>query len=114
MKLVTIEDLKDGDIIANDVMLEDYTVVLGKGTVIKEQYIEKLRDLSIFTVYIEEKQRRNQKLPKKIKSRKRNRKLRLRLRKIRQRNRKKISQRKLRRKNRKTDVRSLQWKRLRF
>ena len=48
MKLVTIEDLKDGDIIANDVLLEDYTVVLGKGTVIKE-----LRDLSIFTVYIE-------------------------------------------------------------
>lgn len=55
MKLVTIEDLKDGDIIANDVLLEDYTVVLGKGTVIKEQYIEKLRDLSIFTVYIEDK-----------------------------------------------------------
>ena len=55
MKLVTIEDLKDGDIIANDVLLEDYTVVLGKGTVIKEQYIDKLRELSIFTVYIEEK-----------------------------------------------------------
>ncbi len=55
MKLVTIEDLRDGDIIANDVLLEDYTVVLGKGTVIKEQYIDKLRELSIFTVYIEEK-----------------------------------------------------------
>ena len=63
MKLVTIEDLKDGDIIANDVMLEDYTVVLGKGTVIKEQYIEKLRDLSIFTVYIEEKTEEKPKAP---------------------------------------------------
>ena len=65
MKLVTIEDLKDGDIIANDVLLEDYTVVLGKGTVIKEQYIEKLRDLSIFTVYIEEKTEEKPKAPKK-------------------------------------------------
>ena len=55
--------MKDGDIIANDVMLEDYTVVLGKGTVIKEQYIEKLRDLSIFTVYIEEKTEEKPKAP---------------------------------------------------
>lgn len=54
MKLVTIEDLKNGDIIANDVLLEDYTVILGKGTVIKEPYIEKLRELNIFTVYIED------------------------------------------------------------
>lgn len=56
MKLVTVEDLKDGDIIANDVMLEDYTVVLTKGTVIKAVYIEKLRELDIFTVYIEDAQ----------------------------------------------------------
>ena len=54
MKLVTVEDLKEGDILASDVLLEDYTVVLGKGTEIKEQYIEKLRELDIFTVYIEE------------------------------------------------------------
>lgn len=67
MKLVTIEDLKDGDIIANDVLLEDYTVVLGKGTVIKEQYIEKLRDLGIFTVYIEEKAEEKPKAPAKYK-----------------------------------------------
>ena len=56
MKLVTVEDLKDGDIIANDVMLEDYTVVLTKGTVIKAAYIDKLRELDIFTVYIEDTQ----------------------------------------------------------
>lgn len=54
MRLVTVEDLKDGDILANDVLLEDYTVVLGKGTVIKEPYIEKLKEMSIFTVYIED------------------------------------------------------------
>jgi HD-GYP domain-containing protein (c-di-GMP phosphodiesterase class II) len=54
MKLVTVEDLKDGDVIANDVLLEDYTVVISKGTVIKEQYINKLRELGIFTVYIQD------------------------------------------------------------
>lgn len=54
MKLVTVEDLREGDIIASDVLLDDYTVVLSKGTVIKVQYIDKLREMGIFTVYIEE------------------------------------------------------------
>ena len=54
MKLVTVEDLKVGDILAKDVLLEDFTVLLSKGTVIKEEYINKLRDLSIVTVYIED------------------------------------------------------------
>lgn len=48
MKLVTVEDLREGDIIANDVLLEDYTVVLSKGTVIKAPYIDKLREMGIF------------------------------------------------------------------
>ncbi|MDE7201462.1 MAG: HD domain-containing protein [Lachnospiraceae bacterium] len=56
MKLVTVEDLREGDVIANDVLLEDYTVVLSKGTVIKAPYIDKLREMGIFTVYIEEVQ----------------------------------------------------------
>lgn len=63
MKLVTVEDLKEGDIIANDVLLEDYTVVLSKGTVIKAPYIEKLRELEIFTVYIEEAKEKAAKTP---------------------------------------------------
>ena len=54
MKLITVEDLKVGDVLAKDVLLQDYTVLLGKGTEIKEAYIDKLRDLSIVTVYIEE------------------------------------------------------------
>ena len=57
MKLVTVEDLREGDIIANDVLLEDYTVVLSKGTVIKAPYIDKLREMGIFTVYIDEPQK---------------------------------------------------------
>ena len=54
MRLVTVEDLKNGDVIASDVLLDDYTVVIAKGTVIKEQYIRKLEELEIYTVYIEE------------------------------------------------------------
>lgn len=60
MKLVTVEDLREGDIIASDVLLEDYTVVLSKGTVIKTQYIDKLRELEVFTVYIEEPQEKEE------------------------------------------------------
>ena len=54
MKLVTVEDIKAGDILAKDVLLEDYTILLGKGTELKDVYIEKLRELNIVTVYIEE------------------------------------------------------------
>lgn len=60
MKLVTVDDLRDGDVLANDVLLEDYTIVLTKGTVIKEPFIEKLRELEVFTVYIEEQQEQEQ------------------------------------------------------
>lgn len=54
MKLIPVEELKEGDIIANDVLLDDYTVVLSKGTIIKAPYIDKLRELEVYTVYIEE------------------------------------------------------------
>lgn len=54
MRLVTVDSLKDGDVLARDVMQEDYTVLLTQGTVMKEEFIKKLQDLSVVTVYIEE------------------------------------------------------------
>lgn len=54
MKLVIVDDLREGEILARDVLLEDYTVLLGKGTEIKKEYIQKLREMSIMTVYVEE------------------------------------------------------------
>lgn len=54
MRLVTVDSLKDGDVLARDVMQEDYTVLLTQGTVMKEEFIKKLQDLSIVTVYIED------------------------------------------------------------
>ena len=46
MKLVIVDDLREGEILARDVLLEDYTVLLGKGTEVKKEYIQKLRDMS--------------------------------------------------------------------
>lgn len=56
MKLVTVDVLQEGDKLAKDVLLEDYTVILSKGTEIKEAYIDKLRELEIVTVYIEDEE----------------------------------------------------------
>lgn len=57
MKFVTVDSLKEGQILGRDVILEDYTVLLAKGTELTEEYIQKLKDLSIVTVYIEDKEK---------------------------------------------------------
>lgn len=54
MKIITVDNLKIGDVLAKDVLLPDYTVLLGKGTEIRQEYIDKLREYFIVTVYIEE------------------------------------------------------------
>lgn len=55
MKLVGIEQLRENDVIADPVMTADFQILLGRGTVLKADYIEKLRDLGIREVYIEER-----------------------------------------------------------
>ncbi len=55
MKLVGIEQLRENDIIADPVMTDDFQILLGRGTVLKADYIEKLKDLGIQEVFIEEK-----------------------------------------------------------
>lgn len=54
MKLVEIDQLQGGEILARQILTNDYQVLLGKGTVVKAEYIEKLRELDIQSVYIEE------------------------------------------------------------
>lgn len=54
MKLVEIDELQGGEILAKQILTNDYQVLLGKGTVVKVEYIEKLRELDIQSVYIEE------------------------------------------------------------
>ena len=54
MKLVEIDELQGGEILAKQILTNDYQVLLGKGTVVKVEYIEKLRELDIQSVYIKE------------------------------------------------------------
>ena len=54
MKLIAVDRLKENDIIAEPIMTSDYTILLNKGTVIKQEYLDKLKELDISEVYIED------------------------------------------------------------
>lgn len=56
MGLKKISELNGDEILAGDIITSDYQVILPAGTVIRKEYIEKLRELAIEEVYI-----RNQK-----------------------------------------------------
>ena len=54
MKIVEVENLRGDEVLANPILTDDYQVLMGKGTRIKKEYIEKLKELDISEVYIEE------------------------------------------------------------
>ena len=54
MKLCSIEELKEHDILAKDVMADKYNVFLYKNTILNKNYIEKLKNLNIPYVYIQD------------------------------------------------------------
>ena len=54
MKLVRVEELKENQILARPVLMNDYTVLLGEGTKMRDVYIDKLKELDIAFVYVEE------------------------------------------------------------
>ena len=54
MKLTSVDFLKENDIIAEPVMSDDLQILLGKGTLLKSEYILKLKELGISEVYIED------------------------------------------------------------
>ena len=54
MKLISVDNLKENDIIANSVMTDDFQILLNKGTILKAEYIDKLKELGIREVYIED------------------------------------------------------------
>ena len=54
MKLCSINELKEQDILAKDVMADNYTVFLYKNTILNKNYIEKLINLNIPYVYIQD------------------------------------------------------------
>lgn len=54
MKLTKVDQLEEGNVLEQDIMTRDYQVLLGSGTVLKKEYIEKLRELGIKEVFIQE------------------------------------------------------------
>ncbi len=54
MKLCSINELKEHDILARDVMADNYNVFLYKNTILNKKYIEKLKELNISYVYIQD------------------------------------------------------------
>lgn len=54
MKLTDVDCLKENDIIADSVMTDDFQILLSKGAVLKAEYIDKLKELGIREVYIED------------------------------------------------------------
>lgn len=54
MRICKIDELFGGEILGSDVMASDYQVLLAKGTIIKNEYIEKLKELGIVKVYIQD------------------------------------------------------------
>ena len=54
MKVCRIDELKGTEILARPIMTSDYNILLSEGTVLKEEYISKLKELNIQEVYIKE------------------------------------------------------------
>ncbi|MCX4268164.1 MAG: HD domain-containing protein [Lachnospiraceae bacterium] len=54
MKKISVKDLQGGEILAKDVYTVEFQVLIAKGTVLKEEYIDKLPLLNIEFVYIED------------------------------------------------------------
>ena len=54
MKICSIDELKEHDILARDVMSDGYNVFLYKNTILNNKYIEKLKNLNIQYVYIQD------------------------------------------------------------
>ncbi len=54
MKLYKIDQLTEGKILAKDIYTKEYKVLLSEGTVLKDEYIKKLREFGVSEVYIRE------------------------------------------------------------
>lgn len=50
----SIQELEENDILAMDVLTDEYKVVLTEGSVLKKEYIKRLQDLGITDVYVKE------------------------------------------------------------
>lgn len=56
MKLCKVNDLTGKEILAKDIITPEYKILLSAGTILKQDYIQKLQELDIKDVYIKEDQ----------------------------------------------------------
>lgn len=56
MKLCRVEDLKGGEVLAKAIMTDNYRILLSEETTLKEEYIEKVKELGIKEVYVKEEE----------------------------------------------------------
>ena len=54
MKVCNVEELVGEEILAKDVFTAEYMILLSMGTQLKKEYIEKLKELQVKEVWIEE------------------------------------------------------------
>lgn len=54
MKISKIEDIQNEEVLAKDVFTDNYQILLARGTVLKKEYIDKLLELDIKEVYVNE------------------------------------------------------------
>lgn len=57
MRICRVDQLKGTEILAKDIVSKDYSFLLARGNVIKEEYIQKLKELHVAMVYVEEEGR---------------------------------------------------------
>ena len=54
MKICKVNDLRGNEVLDKPVMTSDYQILLASGTVLKPEYIEKLKEFQISIVYVKE------------------------------------------------------------
>lgn len=54
MKLIRVEDLKGGEVLARAIMTPGFRVLLSEETLLRPEYIEKIRELGVTEVYVKE------------------------------------------------------------
>lgn len=57
MRICRVDDLKGTEVLGKDVVTPEYNNLLSAGTVLKREYIEKLKELNVREVYVRERER---------------------------------------------------------
>ena len=57
MRICRVDQLTGNEILAKDIVSRDYSFLLARGSVVRKEYIERLKELHVAMVYVEEEGR---------------------------------------------------------